>query len=260
MSTTEKAKNALNQIVELFKTGNVPEKIALATLSADIPSKKWSLCNRLLQMIGDTCDARGFKQWAEVNRQVVKGSKAIYILAPMLRKIAAKEDTEEKTICIGFRAVPVFRVEDTEGDPLPYQKQEPPILLEVAEKFGLKVKFIPFLSSYYGYYSQKEKEIALASPDASVFFHELAHAAHDRIENGLKPGQDSKQEIVAELTAAVLCSMYGKTESMGFSYKYVESYAKRLGKTVEQACVSLLSTVDKVLHEILQYQDQNQIA
>ena len=69
--------------------------------------------------------------------------------------------------------------------------------------------------------------IALASPEECVFFHELAHAGHDKLAP-LKPGQDWKQEIVAELSAAVLCRLVGKKpDNLGQSYRYIEKYAIR---------------------------------
>lgn len=41
--------------------------------------------------------------------------------------------------------------------------------------------------------------------DAALYFHELSHAMHDRIKP-LKDGQDPLQEILAEMSAAVLIS------------------------------------------------------
>ncbi len=61
-----------------------------------------------------------------------------------------------------------------------------------------------------GYYSSLGKEIALATKEESVFFHELAHCAHEKVKGSLKAGQDPLQEIVAELSAQALCSIVGK--------------------------------------------------
>jgi hypothetical protein len=48
MKTTEKARQVLQEIVELFETGNLPEAIARTTLGMpDIPARHWSLGNRL---------------------------------------------------------------------------------------------------------------------------------------------------------------------------------------------------------------------
>jgi len=57
----------------------------------------------------------------------------------------------------------------------------------VAAAWGISVKAIPGNYKYYGYYSGGRDLIALASPEECVFFHELSHAAHDRI-TLLKPG------------------------------------------------------------------------
>ena len=125
MSDSEKAKACLSKIVDLFKQGNVPEALAVVTIppQTNIPSAKWSLGNRILQFLADTSDARGFRQWQEAGRQVKKGSKAFHILGPKARTITEKDekgDKIEKHIVMGFFAIPVFRAEDTDGEPLPY--------------------------------------------------------------------------------------------------------------------------------------------
>ena len=84
-----------------------------------------------------------------------------------------------------------------------------------------------------------------------MFFHELAHAAHERIEGDLKGGQVPSQEIIAELTAATLAQMYCPEANLGFSYDYVKSYAEKSKKTIERACLAVINTVGKVLDEIL---------
>ena len=109
------------------------------------------------------------------------------------------------------------------------------------------MKYQGFLDSYFGYFSGDEKKIVLCTHDAAVYFHELAHAAHSKINTGLKPGQDPKQEIVAELSAAVLARLYGIKWN---AYKYIEHNAE--GKNVGRACVKVLAEVEKVLGEIFQ--------
>ncbi|NMF01142.1 ArdC family protein [Aneurinibacillus aneurinilyticus] len=61
----------------------------------------------------------GFTKWKEMNRRVKKGEKAIRILAPLMAKQKDKETGEEKKVIIGFWAVSVFDVSQTEGAPLP---------------------------------------------------------------------------------------------------------------------------------------------
>ena len=75
----------------------------------------------------------------------------------------------------------------------------------------------------YGYLSYSRKEIALATTEERVFFHELAHSAHNIVSDGLKGGQHPLQKIMAELSASALCRMVGKkqTDTLGNSFRYI---------------------------------------
>ena len=79
----------------------------------------------------------------------------------------------------------------------------------------------------------------------------MAHAAHHKIAGSIKGGQVPSQEIIAELTAATLASLYCPESNLGFSYEYIQEYAKRSKKTIERACLSVINTVGKVLDEII---------
>ncbi len=83
MRNNNKIQSAIAGLLDMFRTGEIPEKIAIATNPKfDVPSSKWSLNNRLIQLVHGTFDSRGIRQWREAERRVKKGSKAIYILAP----------------------------------------------------------------------------------------------------------------------------------------------------------------------------------
>ena len=256
MNDSKKAKECLQRIVDLFKTGNIPKALAVATIppQTDIPSAKWSIGNRVLQFLADTSDARGLRQWQKAGRNVKKGAKAFCILGPNSKVIKDTDDNGkeiEKTIVMGFHAIPVFRAENTDGEPLPYEPATPPPLADVAEEFGLSVSYQTFASKYYGYYQSGSKRIVLATHSVHVFFHEFAHAAHERIEGKLTGGQVPGQEIIAELTAVTLSQMYCPEANLGFSYEYVKTYAKKSKKSIERACLAVINTVGKVLDEIL---------
>lgn len=258
-----KVSETLRKIVELFKTGNVPQAISIATFPPfDVPSNAWSLANKIIMAMHGTSDARGFKQWNEANRYVKKGSKAIYILAPWIskRESARREEEEENPVHIsqvlkGFLAIPVFKVEDTDGKDLDYQKLELPKLplLDVAKSWGIDVAPVAYQGGWYGYYQQEKDVIRLATPSEKTFFHELSHAAHKRILKTLVNGQDWKQEIVAELSAQTLCHVFGMNgeNTTGNSYEYISFYAEKAKKDVGVVCVSVLGDVEKVLNLIV---------
>ena len=259
----DRVKQVLSNIVEKFKSGDIPEAVAMATYpAANVPSSKWSFLNRTLMFLSGTGDARGFRQWQEVKRKVKKGAKAVYILVPCLKKELDEDTGGEKIILRGFKTMPVFMVEDTEGEKLDYQLLEVPELplLDRAREWGLSVKAVPGNYRYYGYYSSGRKEIALASPEEKVFFHELAHAGHERLKGSIKGGQDPFQEIVAELSAQALCRLTGKEAdgSFGNSYRYIEGYAEKMKMTPHAACLKVLCETEKVLNLILKGENSHE--
>jgi len=250
-------KQVLDGIVERFKRGDIPKAVACAMfpMADDIPSANWSVLNRILMFLAGTADARGYKQWRKANRYVKKGAKGFHILVPCMKRMEDEETGEEKEALVGFMCRPVFRYEDTDGEPLSYDQIELPELplLERAREWGLKVRAIPGNNHCYGYYSSTRKEIALATPEEKTFFHELSHAAHEKIQNGLKKGQDPFQEIVAELSAQALCHLVGKRpdDTFGNSYRYIEGYAEKARLTPHGACLKVMNQTEQVLTLIL---------
>jgi hypothetical protein len=249
----DKVKSVLDGIVEQFKTGDIPDAITISMFPfPDLPSSNWSLLNRTAMFISGTMDARGFRQWESVNRNVKKGSKALYILVPLFKKV--DDSKEDRKLLAGFAAKPVFRVEDTEGEPLNYENIELPELplLERAREWGLEVKAIPGNYQRYGYYNPVKKEIGLASPDESVLFHELAHHADKLVKGNLNKGQDPLQEITAELAAATLCRLVGmQSDNLGNSYQYIEMYATKLKMSAHAVCLKVMADTEKILKLIL---------
>ena len=252
----KKVREVLETIVDRFRSGDIPQAVAIASFPIpEIPCSRWSLMNRTLMFLSGTADARGYQQWRQANRWVRKGAKAVYILVPYIKRFEDKDDGEEQQRLAGFMCRPVFRLEDTDGEALDYEQLELPELplLERAEGWGISVRAVPGNYRYQGYYSPDRHEIALASPDESVFFHELSHASHEKIKGSLKTGQDALQEIVAELSAQALCAMVGKRseDTVGNSYRYIESYAEKLGLSPHLACLRVMSDTEKVLGLIL---------
>ena len=255
-----RVKQTLNAVLERFKSGDIPEVVSYAMFPIpDLPSSRWSLLNRTIMFISGTCDARGFKQWQKAGRFVKKGSKALYILVPYFKKV--ENESDQISVITGFGCKAVFRVEDTDGEPLEYQGLElgeiP--LLERAEEWGISVKAIPGSYRYAGYYTASRKEICLASQDECVFFHELAHAGHEKVIGSLKSGQDPLQEIVAQLVAQCLCFLVGKSADkfLGTSYRYIESYAAKMKMSPHKGCLKVIADTEKVLEIILGAGEKN---
>ena len=257
-SRAERAKSQLARIAELFSTRELPDTLAKSYLEpTGSPSDKWSLGNRLIMTMEGTCDARGYRQWQNVGRHVKKGTKAIYILAPRFGKATEKDEETGKDVVrrfvVGFSGIPVFRYEDTDGAELKTVKNAPralPPLADVAREWGIDVRFDATRHGEYGSFSKSDGEIRLCTDDVSTFFHELAHAAHSRIED-LKPGQDPQQEAIAQLVACTLARTYGY-DVEGYTYGYISHYAGGGDpESVGKACYRVLGKVEKILDLIL---------
>ncbi|APC08600.1 ArdC-like ssDNA-binding domain-containing protein [Neomoorella thermoacetica] len=261
-----RVRQAVGSLLAMFQSGDLPAKAARTFISARAgygkPSDKWSLGNRLLMLVAGTEDARSYQQWREAGRQVKKGAKAIYILAPLTKKVTQKvvdpetgeEKQEERVICTGFRGVPVFRYEDTEGEPLPqadYSPPELPPLYEVAGRFGVEVKYLPFAGEAAGRFRPGRNEIELYSHDLDVFFHELAHAVHNTI-RPLKGGQHRDQELVAETVACVLCELYGAKGYLWHVWEYIKHYGGQDPRAALKAIMAVLGEVEEVLRRIFE--------
>jgi antirestriction protein ArdC len=255
----EKVKNVLNQIIQAFESGNIPDAVAIASFPIpDIPSAKWSIRNRTIAALSNTIDARGYKQWLSARRFVKSGSKAIYILSPCIFK---KDEEQEGDDNINieevrfFKATAVFKVENTDGEPLHYKEPELPDLplLDRARELGVSVKAIHGNLQYYGFYSPDRKEIALATPSEKTLFHELSHASEHIIKGNLKRGQDPLQEITAELSAQVLARLVGKSieDTTGNSYQYIRRYAEKIKLSPYKACLMVLKDVERTVLFIL---------
>ncbi len=254
---------AVTKLMTMFQSDDFPAQLATTIIrksEADvIPSDSWSIGNRFLMSAQHTGDARGYNQWLEVKRQVKKGSKAIYIFAPLTKKVTEKDDeTGEETtkvIVYGFRPLPVFRYEDTEGEPLPdygYKPKKYPPFFDVAEKLGVSVEYRPLRANFLGRYIANTGQIQLYSQDAHVYYHELAHAIHNTFVD-LKTYNKDKAEIVAEFTASVLCELTNTTGYETQSYEYIRHYCggEEKPEGVLKKIMGVLSEVEKIVLTVI---------
>lgn len=254
MQLSEKAQQSLDRVIRKFQSGDLSpiSKVVRIRLDPNAPALKWSLSNRIMAFVQtDELDYRGFKQWQDVGRSIKKGSRAAFILRPHTIKQTKEKDGDEveELLCIGFSTVPVFSVSDTEGEKaLPsYQPQELPPLMELAQKFGISVSYVPVTPDKLGDTDSKGQRIRLGTQDPSVFFHELTHAIHARISGGLKGGQHTDQETIAEFTSAVLMEFYGYKDHSGNAWAYINSYAKDPLIAITRA----MGTVEQILGVLL---------
>ncbi len=253
MKLSDKAQTSINRVIEKFQSGDLSpiREVVSIRLDRSAPASRWSLSNKILALVqAEELDCRGFRQWEEVGRHVKKGSSAIYILRPsMVRKVKVTNGEEEAFLtCVGFSSIPVFAASDTEGKELPtYRPVTLPPLYNVAKKFHILIKYLPIAPDRLGDTRPDGSKIRLGSQDPSVFFHELAHAIHAKIDGGLKGGQQIDQETIAEFTSAVLMDFYGLKDNTGNAWRYISHYSNDPLIAITKA----MGTVEKVLAVLL---------
>lgn len=127
-------------------------------------------------------------------------------------------------------------------------------LIEVAKAWGLGV------SCYNGQPGEAQgkyyrgKAIALGVQNLSTFFHELMHAADDRLGNLTEKPLHWRSETVAEFGGAILAKCLGLDydADLGGAYQYVSRYAKEAGKSPESACMDCLDRLCKAVALVLE--------
>lgn len=261
--------DTLSRIVDSFENGNIPAAMAqtFVTGAAERHCATYSFMNRIIVMLNGYSDAMGYGQWKKIDRHVKKGEKGFAILAPIIkggskRKVnPATGVVEEKDsgYCIGFKAVKVFGLEQTDGKPIENGEQAQKFLdslplMEVAEAWGIKVEAYNGESRRaYGMYFPVAQKIALGTQNLSTWAHELAHAADDRLGN-LEGDKRWVSEVAAELAGAVLLESIGKPESSdrGGCWEYISKYATNAGVQPIDACRMVIGRVGKIVELILE--------
>lgn len=255
MKFSQRAEESMRKVLRQFKSGDLSPitKVARIHLDDTAPAKRWSLSNKVLAYAqSGELDCRGFKQWEQVGRTVKKGERAVYILRPVMVRMRKKdsEELEENYTCIGFSTVPVFAVSSTEGtsDLCVYDPVKYPPLYEIAQKLGVQIEYAPVVDNKLGDCLADGSKIRLGTHDARIFFHELAHAIHARIDGELKGGQHAGQETIAEFTSVVLMDLYGFADTTGNAWNYISQYAEDPLLAITKA----MGTVEKVLEALLE--------
>lgn len=250
----------------------------------------------------DASHIAGYKSWqTNFNRHVKRGEKGITIIAPCpYKEKTEREQTDPvtnqpvlgadgrpatetiETTRISFKAVTVFDISQTEGEPLPS--------LGVDELTGSVENYAAFFETLKqtapfpiefeamedkkGYCNFQERRIAIKesmseAQNIKTAIHEITHAQlHDYYNTA---GQDAApenkksrnmREVEAESVAYVVCQHYG-IDTSEYSFPYVagwESHDKEILKNslsvIRETADNLITNIDATFQKIIQEQKQ----
>ena len=227
----------------------------------------WCQCPRATRVAG-------MKAWNFMGRYVKKGEKGIAIFAPLLKAIRENKaetpvdtniDPENKTErLIGFRAVYVWDIEQTDGKPVPELETEAPVMdgnpevlfARILQASPIPVEYEDIKGKARGYYMPKEKKIVLSTklkPEerAKTLLHELAHhLSHSELSEGKIEGLDRPAEEVVAEGAAFMASAHFGLDSAGYSFPYVASWSQDAekvllaGSAIRKVALQLIEMVE----------------
>jgi antirestriction protein ArdC len=190
----------------------------------------------------DATRVAGFQTWKTLGRYVKQGEKGIVIIAPMVIRLKDADerthDADDDRIFLRFRAVYVFDVSQTDGEPLP----------EPASVSGDPTGYTERLTSFVAargitleYLSDFDATVQLGNTDGasyggrivlrddlpppekfSVLVHELAHEMLHRKDSGERPSK-TVRETEAESVAFIVSQAIG-LETTTAASDYIQLY------------------------------------
>ncbi len=256
-----RVKNLLEEVKEL-----TPEKFE-TILNSLARFHQYSFYNQIILCFAGCSQVAGYRKWKELGRTVKKGGKAVWILAPWLKKVEVETDGEEKKerkILHGFFSVPVFDIGQTEGEPV---KRGVTIgsdidfeeLRKATEKAGWTVVFKPLEIAKGGYVTSDNGEITLNSnldetENIGTLVHEWVHKELKHPNNDT-PARVAEQQ--AETATYLVCKVLGierksvfYLKSWGLSVNILKDFGKvnKVSKKIISALATAKPTRAKEQH------------
>jgi antirestriction protein ArdC len=237
----------------LFQAVNQPGLI----LKAYSAFHDYSLGNQIAAVI--QCELRGltvgpintYKGWQNLNRQVRKGEKAIWLCMPLTRKRKSDVGDDEEVIT-SFAWKPFwFLLSQTEGEPVPmpmiptWDKDRALTALNIKQ-----VEFTHTDGNVQGYAQKREFAISpLAALPHKTLFHELSHVElGHRVESDFSDSEQTPRnlrEVEAEAVALLLCESLELSGS-DFCRGYIQSWLKN-DVIPEKSAQKIFGAADRIL-------------
>ncbi|HDV0792595.1 TPA: DNA primase, partial [Enterococcus faecalis] len=217
----------------------------------------------------------GYNAWKKLDRQVKKGSKALYVYAPYFKDKVdknGKKVTDENGEIVKetrYFLTPVFDVEQTTGAELPqlvYNLEEnlsdgktfTRTYNALVEICPVPVTVTSIASGANGYYDPTKKEIVLQQHlgevmTLKVLLHEMTHAMlHPDSQAIFGDDVYSRQEFEAESVAYIVSRHLG-LDTSSYSFGYLSSWTKQ-GEKLEEFTQSL-ETITKEARTLIEKAD-----
>ena len=224
-----------------------------------------------------------FKQATKLGGRISKGQKSSPVIFWNLgdeRETTAQDGAKETSRPLLLRYYSVFNLSQTEGIDIPaslLQETSTNDPIETCEQIVASMPNPPvFEKSDKAWYSPSKDTVGMPARDLfhsseeyyATEFHELAHSTghtkrlhRENFDNPVSFGSESysKEELVAEMTAAMLCGVAGiERKTLGNTAAYLKTWIARL-KSDSRLLVSAASQAQKAA-DFIQGKDPHQLA
>jgi antirestriction protein ArdC len=209
--------DALDKLATLLDEGHSERLTALLKTMARFHKYSWHNVFLIAAQCPTATRVAGFQTWRSLGRFVRRGEKGIAILAPIVgRRNTEQSDDDPKSI-VGFRAVHVFDIAQTDGQPLAEIAEasgdpgdRTTTLRSAIIERGISIEYVDDLAGALGTSAGGRIQILNGQSPASEFVvlahefaHELLHRSSDR------PASRDVRELEAEAVAFVVGEAVG---------------------------------------------------
>lgn len=231
---------ALDELSEALQNGKSDAMVAYLDAMSRFHHYSFGNIMLIASQKPDAIRVAGFRSWKQFGRFVKKGEKGIVIIAPMLIKKKDENGRAEgdDESFLRFKAVYVFDVSQTDGEPLPEPTSvagDPGPYTDALKHFvsakAITLEYVNNLdaatslgnadgASYGGRIALRD-DLSPAG-EFSVLVHELAHEMLHRGDNGTRPAKVVR-ETEAEAVAFVVSRAVG-LETNTTASDYIQLY------------------------------------
>ncbi len=222
---------------------------------------QYSFSNALLVALQcpEATRVTGFHTWRRLGRTVRRGENALWILAPVTRRVVSDDDPEQSTrVVTAFKPVPVFDVSQTTGEDLPEictrLSGDDPLgayaqVLQVASDIDFTVEDHVFEDETNGDCSHGSRRIRVSTGlqpahRVKTLCHELGHAfLHS------EPTDRALAELEAESVAFIVSDGLD-IQSDAWSFGYIASWSGGGAEAIaaiKAAGTRIQRTADRIL-------------
>ncbi len=226
-------------LIEQLEAGRSDALTAYLTAMSHFHNYSFGNILQIARQKPDATHVAGLYAWNQLGRRVKKGEKGIQILAPMLG-VKRKKDAEAEQditkqnvpVLVGFRAVYVFDVSQTEGKELPGMDgvkgevgEQRDRLIDFITAQGIELEFNEHIAPAMGM-SYGGKIVLLPGQSKAEEFATLVHElAHEMLHKAERRTQTTKtvRETEAEAIAFVVSKAVGLQTGTA-SADYIQLY------------------------------------